>query len=79
MPTAMNTMAGMGSSREGLLMGAGVGFHGPEEAWTSAGEEVTRRWKGLWGTQKHQEGQPDRPEVVGMRGGKATGWRGLIH
>lgn len=33
MPTAMKTMAGMGSSRGGVLTGAGVGFQGLEEAW----------------------------------------------
>lgn len=37
MLTAMKTMAGMGSRREGLLTGAGVGFHELEEAWTSTG------------------------------------------
>lgn len=55
MPTAMTTMAGMGSSREGLLTGAGVGFHGLEEAWTAQEEGVTRWWRGAAGTQKYQE------------------------
>lgn len=49
-------MAGMGSSREGLLAGAGVGFHGLEEAWTAQEEGVMRRRGGAAGTQKYQEG-----------------------
>lgn len=55
MPTAMMTTAGMGSSREGLLTGAGVGFHGLEEAWTAQEEGVTRRCGGAARTHKYQD------------------------
>ncbi|OBS57583.1 hypothetical protein A6R68_11301 [Neotoma lepida] len=47
-PTAMKTIAGMGSSKEGLLMEAEAGFHGPEDAWTQrkgekeVGQELDR-------------------------------------
>lgn len=73
----MNTMAGMGSSREGLLTGAGVGFHGLEEAWTSTGGRGDKEVGGAVGTQKYQEGHPE--EVAGMREGTATRWRGESH
>lgn len=51
----------MGSSREGLLTGAGVGFHGLEEAWTAQEEGVTRRCGGAARTHKYQDdaGQSD--------------------
>lgn len=38
-PTVMKTIAGMGSSKEGLLMDAGAGFHGPGEVWISTEKE----------------------------------------
>ena len=67
MPTAMNTMAGMGSSKEGLLTEAGVGFHGLEEAWTSTGGRGDKEVGGATGpgTQKYQGGTA---EVSEMRG-----------
>lgn len=43
MPTAMKTIAGVGSSKEGLLMEAGAGFHGPGVVWRSTEEAVKRR------------------------------------
>lgn len=58
----MKTMAGMGSSREGLLAEAWVGSHGLEEAWTSTEEGVTRRWEGAAGRQEYQD-----TEVAGGR------------
>lgn len=43
MPTAMKTIAGVGSNKVGLLMEAGAGFHGPGEVWRST-EEAVKRW-----------------------------------
>lgn len=43
MPTAMKTIAGVGSSKVGLLMEAGAGFHGPGEVSMGLGNASLSR------------------------------------
>lgn len=80
MPTAMKTMAGMGSSREGLLTGAGVGVPGLEEAWMSTGGRDDKEVGEAAGTQKYQgdtevagKGE-ERPPDGGVSGQDYTFW-----
>lgn len=65
MPTAMKTMAGMGSSRGGLLTEVGAGFHGLEEAWRGTGGRGDKEGRGCRNT-----GITGLPGLVGREGSR---------